>query len=76
MVWFESGWTLWLLYVALLMGGLVHVFPQILGMLRKTKPLKIPLIGRIKILNETSVRGIQVVAGVVLLVYLAMLLFA
>ena len=70
MVWFETGWSLWTLYLALLIGGLVHVFPQILGVLSKTKIFLLPIP-----LNKKVVRGIQVAAGVVLLVYLLMLLF-
>ena len=64
MVLFETGWSLWTLYLALLIGGLAHVFPQILGILSKTKPL-----------NKSIVRGMQITKGIILLVYLIVLIF-
>lgn len=63
MAWDMSNiWVMWIVYVALIVGGLAHVFPQLLGFLSKKTPL-----------GKKGVRGLQIAIGIVLVLSFFML---
>lgn len=63
-MWYESAFWNWTIIIALLIGGLVHVYPKLLSKLTK-----------LPILNAQNVRIIQFLAGAIIIIHAILMIW-